>query len=297
MVVMMKPQVLCVLLGVASSAGAFGVHPAVVSNKKLPSALFAAAEPPSLSSSSLYGGDYAGLSASFDATTGKVLPLPEHYVPEALLEWGTTPTSWEVIVSEEGELKRQTLEILPAVGCGVDNLDTNKKEETLEVTSLQVGDGLAAFDSPVGDDGVTTRAETVFGLSDNHRLRVVFDVTCTDDDFSIQSPITINMERLASTESSEGNMAAGGGLTGSKVSEMIGPRVLKTPHFCNQAPLEWQPPGVKVLNLPGNVTIATSHEGPPWMLDIVYVSVNDKGEAEKQIVRRSYYPASTKQPA
>lgn len=88
-------------------------------------------------------------------------------------------------------------------------------------------------------------------------------------------------------------MVTSGGLKGSKMSEMIGYRVLKTPHFCDQVPLEWlerQPLHFKVLNLPGNVMIATSHEGPPWRLDIVHASMNGKGEVEKKKVRRTYDP-------
>ena len=106
----------------------------------------------------------------------------------------------------------------------------------------------------------------------------------------LSNPIRVNLERQISTESSRGTIADGGGLTGSKVSELLG-CLMQRPLFCDQPPLDWNPTGVKVLNLSGNITIATSLESKqdPWMLDIVYVTIDDDGIAEKQLVRRSYH--------
>ena len=55
----------------------------------------------SLLASSLMGGDYAGLSATFSAITGELIPVPEYLVPKVLLEWGQGPSCLEVIVSED----------------------------------------------------------------------------------------------------------------------------------------------------------------------------------------------------
>jgi len=75
----------------------------------------------------LVGGDYAGLSATFDAH-GKLIPIQEHWIPESLLEWGQAPWCLEVLVSEDVDATtRQTVTILPETGCAVDNLETIKK--------------------------------------------------------------------------------------------------------------------------------------------------------------------------
>jgi hypothetical protein len=258
-------------------------------------------------STSLYGGDFAGLSASFSATDGSLIPVPELYVPKALLEWDASPSAWEVIVSEnlnDESLTRQTVQVLPDVGCGIDNLETKKVEEVLEILSLRITDDDSIVSFDVALEEGKTRTETTFALpngdgdENQHRLRVVMDVVYEEDvGFSIQTPITIAMERQASKESTGGKIAKGGGLQGSKVSGMIGKSIRKEPIFCNQAPLEWQPPGVKVLNLPGNITIAYSPDiqQSPWMLDIVHVATNSNGEGEKQVVRRSLHAPSEKQ--
>lgn len=256
----------------------------------------------SLSASTLYNGDFAGVSATFSSRDGTLIKVPEHLVPESLLEWGAAPSALEVVISETttttktlaavvDTLTRQTVQIMPAVGCAVDNLDTMKKEEVLEIQALRmIDDGsTVSFDVP-GSDG-KTRAETTFTTADENRLRVVVNVEYkVATGFELQTPIVVALERQISTESSKGTLGDGGGLTGSKVTELMG-NLIKTPLFCDSTPLEWQPPGVKVLNLPGNITIATSIEGTqdPWMLDVVYVNINQKGEGEKQIVRRSYH--------
>ena len=263
----------------------------------------------SLTSSNLYDGDFAGLSATFSSRDGTLIKVPEHLVPDSLLEWGAAPSALEVVVSEitttttstttnptgttavVNQLTRQILQIMPAVGCAVDNLDTMKKEEILEIQALRMTDdgSTVSFDVP-GSNG-NTRTETTFATADKNRLRVVVNVEYkVGTGFALQSPIVVALERQISAESSKGTLADGGGLTGSKVTGLMG-NLIKAPLFCDLKPLEWQPPGVKVLNLPGNLTIATSIEGTqnPWMLDVVYVNINQQGEGEKQVVRRSYH--------
>jgi hypothetical protein len=294
------------VLPVLSVARAFVIHqPALHSSRSFATSLDASAT--TKSTSSLYGGDFAGLSASFSATDGSLIPVPELYVPKALLEWDASPSAWEVIVSEhlnDESLTRQTVQVLPDVGCGIDNLETKKVEEVLEILSLRITDDDSIVSFDVALEEGKTRTETTFALPNGdgddhqHRLRVVMDVVYEDNvGFAIQTPITVAMERQASKESTGGEIAKGGGLQGSKVSGMIGKSIRKEPIFCNQAPLEWQPPGVKVLNLPGNITIACSPDAQqsPWMLDIVHVATNSNGEGEKQVVRRSLHAPSEKQ--
>jgi hypothetical protein len=236
---------------------------------------------------------------TFSSRDGTLIKVPEHLVPESLLEWGVAPSAFETVVSETitttdmvaDTLTRQTVQIMPAVGCAVDNLDTMKKEEILEIQELRMtDDGSTVSFDVVGSDG-NTRAETTFATADKNRLRVVVNVEYkAGTGFLLQTPIVVALERQVSTESSKGTLADGGGLTGSKVTKLMG-NIIKAPLFCDSNPLEWKPSGVKVLNLPGNITIATSIEGTqnPWMLDVVYVNINQQGEGEKQVVRRSYH--------
>ena len=38
------------------------------------------------------GGDWAGLSATFDPASGALVPVPEHLVPASMVEWGDVPS-------------------------------------------------------------------------------------------------------------------------------------------------------------------------------------------------------------
>lgn len=177
---------------------------------------------------------------------------------------------------------------------GVDNLDTEKKDFLLELQSLRASNELVSYDVEHEGDAKGRRAETIFKVSvgENHRLRLILDISSSaETGFVIKSPITVALERKVSDISSGGTIADGGGLTGSRVSELLGPHLKVSTPFCNEKPLDWQPPGVKILNLPGNLTIATSEDSKesPWMLDIVHFNINEKGEAEQQVVRRSYH--------
>ena len=95
---------------------------------------------------SLLGGDYAGHSATFSSSDGKLIPVPEHLVPESLIEWGQIPSCLEVLSSEDVafasagdeigiQLQRGTVSVLPEVGCGVDNLESIRTVETLQLSS------------------------------------------------------------------------------------------------------------------------------------------------------------------
>ncbi len=91
----------------------------------------------------IFGGDYAGHSATFSSVDGALIRVPDHYVPEAMVEWGQVPSCFECIVSEDIKaekeedkndsneddsliLERNIVTIMPEVGCGLDNLDTMK---------------------------------------------------------------------------------------------------------------------------------------------------------------------------
>lgn len=39
----------------------------------------------------ILGGDFAGQSATFSGIDGKLIPVPEYYVPESMIEWGQIP--------------------------------------------------------------------------------------------------------------------------------------------------------------------------------------------------------------
>jgi hypothetical protein len=100
----------------------------------------------------VWGGDFVGLTAEFDAQSGQLIPVPEYLIPASFLEWGYPPSCLESIVSEHlnetNHAKavatmgsRQTLTIYPAAGCDVDNLNTSpvQREEfqRLELVGME----------------------------------------------------------------------------------------------------------------------------------------------------------------
>ena len=112
------------------------------------------------------GGDFAGLKATFSAS-GKFLPIPEYLVPAELLEWGQEPSSLEVLVSEEAkgkEWERQIISVLPAIGCAIDNLETQKSCDTFSTFSRPSESTLALYTStelPSGVEGRVHRTEAI----------------------------------------------------------------------------------------------------------------------------------------
>ena len=69
----------------------------------------------------LFGGDFAGHSASFDSLSGSLIPVPEYLLPESMIEWGQVPSSWEVLTSEDWKddcdlaLERNVAKVVPEV--------------------------------------------------------------------------------------------------------------------------------------------------------------------------------------
>lgn len=212
---------------------------------------------------SFYGGDYAGLSATFSATTGSLIPVPEYLVPDVLLEWGQGPSCLEVIVSEdvnENSLARHTVSVVPDVGCGVDNLDVMKSQQTINVNLGNAwDDSVIALDYSLPNNNDMMQCETTFLLDNGHRMRVMIDI---EQQQVIKTPITLVLERKTSNKSSAGTIADGGGLDGRTVSRLLGD-LAKGKLFCEVLPLEWnlddcEDGRMTFLTLPGNVTISLS---------------------------------------
>ena len=147
------------------------------------------------------GGDFAGLTATFDPGDGSFIPVPQHLVPEELLEWGQEPRCLEVLVSEElrseenGEdtMARTTVTVLPATGCAVDNLETVKVEDDVDLTCQWGAGNVIGLQYQVGDEEI--RLETVFGMDDGYRMRAAINIIPSDSVFAVQSPMVLCYER------------------------------------------------------------------------------------------------------
>ena len=221
---------------------------------------------------SIYGGDYAGQSATFSPITGKLIPVPEHYVPDSMIEWGQIPSCLEVIVSEDiipndddggtgndcsMSLSRNTVQVMPEVGCGLDNLDTMKLKENIPL-NLEEGSS-SSIELEVKNDGndnvdvykvasSTTyvqekskhRVECIFttpapatatatatlengdNSSQHQQSRIRIGVNFFPNKMELKSPIDIVKERKTSNSSSKGTIADGGGLDARTVTRLIG---------------------------------------------------------------------------
>jgi len=226
------------------------------------------------STSSILGGDYAGQSATFSSIDGKLIPVPEHYVPESMVEWGQVPSCLEVIVSEDLHssisatgtgtntntntstsassnprvLERNTVTVMPEVGCGLDNLDTIKNKDEIPISSYHTFelDHVRVATTFVkekkrhiecifvhememerneeerqGGDGAHTkmrRTRVCVNLHENNQLK---------------SPIDIIREHKTAEESSHGTIAEGGGLDARTVTQLVGRENISKP-FCKE---------------------------------------------------------------
>eukprot|EP00578_Thalassiosira_sp_NH16_P009283 CAMPEP_0181121288 /NCGR_PEP_ID=MMETSP1071-20121207/24655_1 /TAXON_ID=35127 /ORGANISM="Thalassiosira sp., Strain NH16" /LENGTH=368 /DNA_ID=CAMNT_0023206091 /DNA_START=201 /DNA_END=1307 /DNA_ORIENTATION=+ len=206
------------------------------------------------STANIIGGDYAGLSATFSPKSGELVPVPEHLVPESMIEWGEVPSYFEVLSSEDWtsndendaeELARTTITVLPEVGCGIDNLEVIKKSE-------HFAQDVSRFESwkqhqqqerevvSVDRDDQTLDFETIFQVNsevnDEHgngrsirRIRVSFslDLSKPDEDPAISKLITLQVERQTSPQSTKGTAWSGpssnsGGLDARTVMNTVG---------------------------------------------------------------------------
>ena len=186
--------------------------------------------------------------------------------------------------------------MIPAVGCGVDNLDTLKSTETVDMSNsrLEVFENVTALDYalplPRQDITCSSRLETCFGILDSQqRMRVVVDVICQNKQIKIQSPITLILERQTNPLSSQGTIADGGGLDGRTVAELLGDDLRRRP-FADVEPAETDSSVDSkteterfMLRLPGNVTVSYGVSSPDWILDVAH------GDGpSRQVVRRRF---------
>jgi hypothetical protein len=242
----------------------------------------------STSLSSLYGGDLAGHAATFSSSTGKLIRVPDHLVPPSLIEWGQVPSCLEVLVSEDFDhssaLTRRTLSVVPEVGCGVDNLDTIKTKEVIDMSKscLHVFQDdtttIAALDYELPrlrEDTPRARIETTFAMlnDDGHRMRVVLDITLSSK-IEVQSPVMLILERRTSTTSSQGTIADGGGLDARTVARLLGDELRQKPFADETIEKPMREDGeVLTLSLPGNVTIAYDDDAATesWILNVSHL--------------------------
>ena len=151
------------------------------------------------------------------------------------------PTALEVIVSEDAidprlrEWTRQTLTVLPETGCGVDNLETTKKEVEVESYNLW-RDEHETTQQALYRDGAAWRLETIFGWIPNHRVCMSVGLTDQGGKLDLKSPVVVTLERQTHSESSAGSRADGGGLDGRSVSEWMGNVLRKSHSFATETP-------------------------------------------------------------
>ena len=232
------------------------------------------------------GGDFAGLGATFNPSDGSFISIPQHLIPEALLEWGQEPKCLEMLVSEDFQdevMVRNTITILPDTGCSIDNLETSKVTDKVDVSFLLREDDDTANSQPVVGlqypvrDGDEIRLETIFGMGDSGmRMRVVIDVKPSSTVFGVLSPMVLALERRTSASSSGGVIADGGGLDGRTVSMLLGEELRSSKTFVEQEPFgpsSYENPetGLKHVNFPGNVGIAYGWRDDTWVLLISHV--------------------------
>lgn len=205
---------------------------------------------------SIFGGDYAGQSATFSIVDGKVIPVPEHLVPESMVEWGQIPNCLECIVSEdvlalhadeaesdsESILERNVVTVMPEVGCGLDNLDTMKTTNAIQAKQyniFSVDDSFTIATTLIEDS--KRRIECIFTThgekkdeNEDEDLNVSRTRVCINllDDNTLKSPIEITKERKTSKTSTKGLIAKGGGLHASTVASLIGKESFNIP-FCD----------------------------------------------------------------
>jgi len=268
------------------------------------------------------GGDFAGYVGKFSPSNGAVIPLPAYMVPQELVEWGQEPSILEILVSEELSstddfiLKRQTISVLPAIGCGVDNLESTRSEQVFprgktivwnDVPSIRTND--AVMDDK--DTVHTLELETLFGLPDAHRIRVSLTMTIdnTKDSSShrLESPIRVQLERQSSATSSQGTRTDGGGLDGRTVSTLIGESLKKELKFAERPPLTkgtWKSTtttttigdsddaALQAIHLPGNVTITNCKNEEKWSLQVSHFVADSESDnpltGSLRIVQRTF---------
>lgn len=296
------------------------------------------------------GGDHAGLSATFSSKTGELIPVPEHLVPESMLEWGDIPTHMEVLVSEDflkeeenqEKMERTTITVLPEVGCGIDNLETMKKAEeynlqTNECRLVKWKDGkdqqdVVAVDRKVGPSSAPDQlvaVETMFQVASEvdvtddqenvseqkegvypRRIRISFTID-TISNLIIKDTITITVERLFSTTSTQGTRWSGpqhnsGGLDARSVMNTIGKDIVYGDVFAvkrvkggedvwimddtvKSSVIE-ETEGDNSIRLPQNILIQfhDKESSQDWGIEISHFDVIDSSKLHIRSVLRSF---------
>ena len=202
---------------------------------------------PSLKFLNSIKGDWAGHLANFDAKNGKLIPVPEHLVPEAMIEWDAAPETLEVLTSDDVQmdndggmiLERVEVQVMPEVGCGLDNLDTIVKKSCFNMW-MNMNDNLSYqsfitcnFDAE--DSGslvMFVPGEPFFtvacvlasdGFSEEDglsRFRISFNVI--PQSCEVLGQISITKERRTSLDPTDGAISKGGGLDARTVTRLIG---------------------------------------------------------------------------
>jgi len=235
------------------------------------------------------GGDFAGLAATFDPGDGSFIPIPEHLVPEALLDWGQEPKCLEVLVSEDfngDALERSTITVLPDTGCSIDNLETIKVLDEIDLSTEWGKDTKVVGLQYQSEREDEIRLETIFGMRNGHRMRVALDLVPSETVFAIQSPMVIALERRTSSVSSGGTIADGGGLDGRTVSMLLGEDLRKSKTFAEEMPLEenFESNGINHVSLPGGVSLAYG-----WLTDDDWVvQVGHIQDGVRRVVSRHF---------
>jgi hypothetical protein len=270
-------------------------------------------------STGVYGGDYAGLAATFNPGDGSFIPIPDYLIPDDLKEWGQEPKCLEVLVSEdvhddendeEYVMTRVTTTILPDTGCSVDNLETMLATDEIDLESQwkskDNSDGDGAEEEIVGLqyplDGDKLRVETIFGLNDEFgvdRIRVAMDLIPSEEDFAIKSPMVMTVERRTSSISSGGTIAEGGGLDGRTVYMLLGERLRSSTTFVDQPSQSHdysmynnfglENSDIRHVNLPANISIAYGwlQDESTWILQVSYIA-----QGSRRVMSRKFTIAS-----
>ena len=197
--------------------------------------------------SPILGGDFAGLTAKFSSESGKIIPVPDHLVPESMLEWGDVPSYLETLASEheiDVGMERVFITVLPEVGCGIDNLEATTQVQSLKLdeTRMEIhGSGkLATVDTLKSTDRI--ELETIFQIyagrtldgdegiiSPSRRIRI--SITADLKRMNLSSDISMQVERRLSEKSTSGTRWTGpaynsGGLDAGKVVNDIGKEIV-----------------------------------------------------------------------
>jgi len=262
-------------------------------------------------STGVYGGDYAGLAATFNPGDGSFIPIPDYLVPDELKEWGQEPKCLEVLVSEDIHddendevyvMKRVTTTVLPAMGCAVDNLETMLAMDEIDLESQwrnddNDGDGaenIVGLQYPLGKDKL--RVETLFGLEKEvgvDRIRVAIDLIPSQEDFAIKSPMMLTLERRTSSISSGGTIAEGGGLDGRTVFMLLGEQLRGSKTFVDEPSTShdnysynnFDPKNdIRHVNLPANISIAYGwlQDKNSWMLQVSHITNGSRRVISRQ---------------